>query len=114
MKEISESSKVMILFGVLTIFINSLKDLELKKGAKKWFHLLHKYANQMWRELLWNLRREGAPAEFVYDEMEAFIYEVNRHAFDVPLGKLNEYLEYLKRWKDELVLEKNVKKTIQE
>jgi len=99
MKNISESSKVMVLFGVLTIFINSLKDLDLKHGAKRWVNILHKQASQMWKELLFQCNRQGDQAEFAFDEMEAFMYEVNKKAFDVPIEKMKEYIEFLNTWK---------------
>jgi hypothetical protein len=99
MKEISESSKVMVLFGVLTIFINNLKDLELKHGAKRWINILHKQATQMWKELLFQCNRQGDYAEFAFDEMEAYMYEVNKKALDVPMDRMQEYLEYLNNWK---------------
>jgi hypothetical protein len=99
MKEISESNKVMVLFGVLTIFINELNDLELRHGAKKWFKLLDKYAKQMWKELLHNCRQQGDYAEYTFDHMEYYMTEVNKKAFDVPMDRMNEYLEYLNNWK---------------
>lgn len=99
MKEISESSKVMIIFGVLTILINNLKDLSLKHGAKKWVNILHKQATQMWKELLHQCKAQGDQAEFAYDEMEAFMYEVNSKAFEVPIDRMNGYIEFLNTWK---------------
>lgn len=99
MKEISESSKVMILFGVLTIYINNLKDLTLKHGAKRWVNILHKQATQMWKELLSQCRIQGDQAEFAYDEMEAFMFEVNSKAFEVSIDRMKEYIEFLNTWK---------------
>jgi len=99
MKEISESNKVMLLFGVLTIFINHLKDLELKHGAKRWVNVLHKQAKIMWKELLQNCQDQGEYAEFAFDEMEAYMYEVNKKALDVPMDRMQEYLEHLNNWK---------------
>lgn len=99
MKEISESSKVMVLFGVLTIFINQLKDLNLKYGAKRWINILNKQAVQMWNELIFQARRQGNYAEFAYDEFESFMYKVNEAAFEVPIDRMKEYIDFLNTWK---------------
>jgi len=46
MKEISNTSKVFMLFGVLSVFINQIKEETYKHGAKLWYNRLNNQARQ--------------------------------------------------------------------
>jgi len=46
MKEISNTNRVFILFGVLSVFINQLKNETYKHGARIWYNKLNNQARE--------------------------------------------------------------------
>lgn len=103
MEAISKSSKVMIIFGALTIFIAEIKDVELQHAAKRWFKLLRKYAFQMYRELNNNNQKEGELVEFAFDEYEVLTHQVVDKLLDTPIDELKEFVEHINNFKNEKI-----------
>ena len=103
MKEISNTSKVFILFGVLSVFINEIKEDTYKFGAKLWYNRLDKLAKQFWKQIQNDVKsydkQNGSECTFAYDEMEAYIFEIVKAAYEVNVEDMDEFLEYIKNFK---------------
>jgi len=103
MNEFSDTSKIMIIFAVLSTYINKIKDAEYRQAAKRWINLLNKQASQMWREVVKACRNEGGePAEELFDDVEAFLYQVLEESFKVPIDKMDEFVEHIKKFNNNL------------
>ena len=102
MKEVSNTNRVFILFGVLSVFINQLKNETYKHGAKLWYNRLNTQARQFWREIQTNVKAEGEDCEYAFDEMEAYLVEVLKVAYDIKVEDMDEFLEYIKNFKNDV------------
>ena len=106
MKKISNTSKVFILFGVLSIFINEIREDTYRFGAKLWYNKLDKLAKQFWKQIQNNTKsydkEHGLECTWVFDEMEAYIVEILKVAYDVKVEDMDEFLEYIKNFKKEV------------
>ena len=101
MNSVSDSSKVMILFGALTVYINSLKDSNLKHGARYWFNKLDLQARHMWLEIQRETKSQSKECNYAFDEMEAYIIECLNTAFKVDIDRMEEFTEYIKKFNNE-------------
>ena len=99
MKEISNTSRVFILFGVLSVFINQIKEETYKHGAKLWYNRLNNQARQFWREIQNNIKGQSEDCVYAFDEMEAYLVEVLTVAYEVNVEDMDEFLEYIKNFK---------------
>ena len=99
MKEISNTSRVFILFGVLSVFINQIKEETYKHGAKLWYNRLNNQARQFWKEIQNNIKGQSEDCVYAFDEMEAYLVEVLTAAYEVNVEDMDEFLEYIKNFK---------------
>ena len=99
MKEISNTSRVFILFGVLSVFINQIKEEQYRHGAKMWFNRLNNTARNFWREIQINTKTVSEDCTYAFDELEAYIVEVVNTAYEVEAEDMDEFIEYIKNFK---------------
>lgn len=106
MKKISNTSKVFILFGALSVFINEIREDTYRFGAKLWYNRLDKLAKQFWKQIQNDTKsydkEHGLECTWVFDEMEAYIVEILKVAYDVKVEDMNEFLEYIKNFKQDV------------
>ena len=106
MKEISNTSKVFILFGVLSVFINEIKEDTYRFGAKMWYNRLDKLAKQFWKQIQNDVKsydkQNGSECTFAYDEMEAYIFEVVKEAYNVKVEDMDDFIDYIKNFKKDV------------
>lgn len=99
MKEISNTNRVFILFGVLSVFINQLKNETYKHGARIWYNKLNNQAREFWKEIQFNVKAQSEDCVYVFDELEAYTVEVLKAAYEVKLEDMDEFIEYIKNFK---------------
>jgi hypothetical protein len=99
MKEISNTNRVFILFGVLSVFINQLKNETYKHGARIWYNKLNNQAREFWKEIQFNVKAQSEDCVYAFDELEAYTVEVLKAAYEVKLEDMDEFIEYIKNFK---------------
>ena len=106
MKEISNTSKVFILFGVLSVFINQIKEETYKHGAKLWYNRLNNQARQFWRQIQNDTKQydkeNNVECTWAFDEMEAYLVEILREAYNVNVEDMDDFIDYIKNFKKEV------------
>ena len=106
MKEISNTSKVFILFGALSVFINEIREDTYRFGAKLWYNRLDKLAKQFWKQIQNDTKsydkEHGLECTWVFDEMEAYpqlqdyakeVYGESAEGIDAFVGYVNRIIE---------------------
>jgi hypothetical protein len=101
MNKISLSTKILLLFAVISTMIQLLKDSDIKFGAKMWYNRLQKPALELWKSMQKNTQKESGDCNFAFDELEAFTYEIIQNAFSIDIDDIEDYIEHIKSFKNE-------------
>lgn len=94
----SQQNKTFFLFEATSIAASSIKG-NYKYGAKKFFNLWWNTGVNLWRELMYNMKKKefGDAAEEHYDDTSAFIYDVVDKSLQVEPEFRDEYLKKLEQ-----------------
>lgn len=99
MTKISDTSKVFVILGTLTVFINAIKDKSLKHGAKLWYSRLNNTGRSLWKEIQKVTNEESELCNTTFDDLEAYTVDVLTTALDVDIEDMEEFSKYIKQFK---------------
>jgi len=99
MTKISDTSKVFVILGTLTVFINAIKDKSLKHGAKLWYSRLNNTGRSLWKEIQKVTNEESELCNTTFDNLEGYAVEVLTIALDVDVEDMEEFSKYIKQFK---------------
>jgi len=101
MTKISDSSKVFLLLGALTVFSDRLRDKGLRQGSKLWLARFLNTGRSLWLEIQKVTKAEGELCNVVFDDLEAYTVDVLTTALDVDVEDMEEFSKYIKQFKSE-------------
>ena len=99
MTKISDSSKVFLLVGALTVFSDRLRDKGLRQGAKIWLKRFIAQGRSLWLEIQKVTKEEGEVCNITFDDLEAYTVDVLTTALDVDVEDMEEFSKYIKQFK---------------
>ena len=99
MTKISDSSKVFLLVGALTVFTDRLRDKGLRQGAKLWLARLLNTGRSLWLEIQKVTKEESELCNTTFDDLEAYTVDVLTTALDVDVEDMEEFSKYIKQFK---------------
>ena len=101
MNKISDSSKIFLLVGALTVFSDRLRDKGLRQGSKLWLARFINAGRSLWLEMQKVTKEESELCNTTFDDLEAYTVDVLTTAFNVNIEDMNEFTEYIKKFKNE-------------
>ena len=99
MTKISDSSKVFLLVGSLTVFADRLRDKGLRNGAKLWLARFLNTGRSLWKEIQKVTKEESELCNTTFDDLEAYTVDVLTTALDVDIEDMEEVSKYIKQFK---------------
>jgi hypothetical protein len=99
MTKISDSSKVFLLVGALTVFADRLRDIGYKRAAKLWLARFINSGRSLWLEIQKVTKEEGELCNVTFDDLEAYTVDVLTTALDVDVEDMEEFSKYIKQFK---------------
>lgn len=99
MTKISDSSKVFLLVGALTVFSDRLRDKGLRQASKLWLSRFINAGRSLWLEIQKVTKEEGELCNLTFDDLEAYTVDVLTTALDVDVEDMEEFSNYIKQFK---------------
>ena len=99
MTKISDTSKVFVILGTLTVFSDRLRDKEFRHGAKLWLSRFLATGRTLWKEMQKVTNEESELCNTTFDNLEGYAVEVLTIALDVDVEDMEEFSKYIKQFK---------------
>ena len=99
MTKISDSSKVFLLVGALTVFSDRLRDKGMRQASKLWLSRFINTGRSLWLEIQKVTKEESELCNTTFDDLEAYTVEVLTTALDVDVEDMDEFINYIKQFK---------------
>ena len=101
MTKISDSSKIFLLVGALTVFSDKLRDKDMRHASKLWLSRFINAGRSLWLEIQKVTKEESELCNTTFDDLEAYTVDVLTIALDVDVENMEEFVDYIKKFKNE-------------
>ena len=109
MTKISDTSKVFVILGTLTVFSDRLRDKGFRHGAKLWLSRFLATGRTLWKEMQKVTNEESELCNTTFDNLEGYAVEVLTVVLDIDVENMDEFVEYIKKFKPNETTEETTK-----